>query len=116
MLRERLHSEGLRIPGFGAKGSRSTSASARRTSPRNAARLTGGSSSVIIRKIDILSGSGADALFSAEAPHMIALDVTNAAAVQRAAEETARTLGRIDILSGSESRRRLLPWDRTTRS
>ena len=29
---------------------------------------------------------------------MIALDVTDAAAVQRAAEETARTLGRIDIL------------------
>jgi 3-oxoacyl-[acyl-carrier protein] reductase len=38
------------------------------------------------------------ALANADMPHEFALDVTDAAAVQRAAEETARTLGRIDIL------------------
>jgi len=40
----------------------------------------------------------AAALGNTDAPHRIALDVTDAAAVQRAAEETARTLGSIDIL------------------
>jgi 3-oxoacyl-[acyl-carrier protein] reductase len=40
----------------------------------------------------------ADALGNADAPHKFALDVTDAGAVQRAAEETARSLGGIDIL------------------
>ena len=38
------------------------------------------------------------ALGRAEAPHKMAVDVTDADAVQRAADETARALGRIDIL------------------
>ena len=38
------------------------------------------------------------ALARADAPHKVALDVTDADAVQRAADETAGTLGRIDIL------------------
>ena len=40
----------------------------------------------------------AAALAQAEAPHKVALDVTDADAVQREADETAGTLGRIDIL------------------
>jgi len=40
----------------------------------------------------------AAALAQAEAPHKIPLDVTDADAVQREADETAGTLGRIDIL------------------
>jgi 2-dehydro-3-deoxy-L-rhamnonate dehydrogenase (NAD+) len=40
----------------------------------------------------------ATALAGAEASHKVSLDVTDAAAVQRAADETARALGRIDIL------------------
>jgi 2-dehydro-3-deoxy-L-rhamnonate dehydrogenase (NAD+) len=40
----------------------------------------------------------ATALGSADLPHRLALDVTDAEAVQRAAEETTRTLGRLDIL------------------
>jgi len=37
-------------------------------------------------------------LANAEAPHKVTLDVTDAAAVQRAADDTAQTLGKIDIL------------------
>jgi 3-oxoacyl-[acyl-carrier protein] reductase len=40
----------------------------------------------------------AAALANAEAPHKVTLDVTDAAAVQRAADDTAQTLGKIDIL------------------
>jgi 2-dehydro-3-deoxy-L-rhamnonate dehydrogenase (NAD+) len=40
----------------------------------------------------------AAALAEAEAPHKITLDVTDASAVQRAADETAATLGKIDVL------------------
>ncbi len=38
------------------------------------------------------------ALAKAAAPHKVAVDVTDAAAIQRAADETAGALGRIDIL------------------
>ena len=37
-------------------------------------------------------------LANAEAPHKVTLDVTDASAVQRAADETAATIGKIDIL------------------
>src|SRR4051812_18329902 len=40
----------------------------------------------------------AAALGKIDAPHRLALDVTDAEAVQRAAEEAVRALGRIDIL------------------
>jgi 3-oxoacyl-[acyl-carrier protein] reductase len=40
----------------------------------------------------------AAALDKADAPHTVSLDVTDAAAVQRAADDTARALGKIDIL------------------
>ena len=43
----------------------------------------------------------AAALASAEAPHKATVDVTDAEAVQRATDETARALGRIDILIAS---------------
>jgi 3-oxoacyl-[acyl-carrier protein] reductase len=43
----------------------------------------------------------AGALEKADAPHKVALDVTDADAVQRAAETTAAMLGRIDILIAS---------------
>ena len=40
----------------------------------------------------------AAALAKADAPHQVTLDVTDAEAVQRAADETAAAFGRIDIL------------------
>ncbi len=43
----------------------------------------------------------AEALAQAKAPHKASVDVTDASAVQRAAEETAQALGRIDILVAS---------------
>jgi 2-dehydro-3-deoxy-L-rhamnonate dehydrogenase (NAD+) len=57
-----------------------------------AARLRGEGARVSLWDLD------AAALGDTEAPHSVALDVTDAAAVQHAAEETAHTLGRIDIL------------------
>lgn len=43
----------------------------------------------------------AKALAAAEAPHKVALDVTDPDAVQRAADQAAATLGKIDILVAS---------------